>query len=309
MLYQKYRPQSFKDMFGNFTALEELVNSEKCPHVFLFTGSSGCGKTTVARILKTMLKCEDMDYKEYNTANTRGIDTMRSIVDGLNQTSFAGGPVIYVMDEFHQATTEGQNTLLKALEDTPSHVYFILCTSEPNKVIKAIHTRSYTVNFPPMPDDLLFDLVLDIMDKEDGEVPTKVIKKIVKASNGSARKALVILEQILSTTPENYDKILADNDGADDTAEIIELCRQVFTNGSNSGMNDILSKLKEQKEEPEKIRRAVLGYGAALLLKCDIGRNKNAILENMQWFIPHTYDTGFAGVVYACNKATTREVF
>lgn len=306
-LYHKYRPTSFDEMVGNFAPFKKLVE-EKCPHAFLFTGFSGSGKTTAARILKTMLKCEDMDYHEYNTANTRGIDTIRAIIDTLNQTSFGGGPVIYVIDECHQLSSDAMNALLKPLEDAPNHVYFILCTSEPAKVIKAIQTRCTVVNFAPIPDDYLADLIEDVADAEKYDIIPKVTKKIVKAANGSARKALVILEQVISAPPDAIDKIIADNDNVDESAEVIELCRQVFTCRSNSSMNTILKKLKEQKEDAEKIRRAILGYGAALLLNAE-DRNKNAIMENMEPFLRNTYDTGFSGLVYACNKATTRKVF
>ena len=144
-LYHKYRPDNLEDFIGGREAISTLKtmlsDTEKCPHVFLFQGPTGCGKTTLARIIASELKCTGDDLKEIDTADFRGIDTARDIRKKLQFKPMESPCRIWIIDECHKMTPDAQNALLKTLEECPDHVYFILCTTEPQKLIKTIVGR------------------------------------------------------------------------------------------------------------------------------------------------------------------------
>lgn len=300
-LYKRYRPTTLSDMVGNFKGFEALVKKEKRPHAYLFSGPSGCGKTSLGRILAKMFGAVGPDIREFNTGNTRGIDTIRDIIDSLNTTPLSGDAVVYIIDEADGLTADAQRALRKPLEDTPSHVYFILCTTAPEKIITDIKTRCFEVNFAPIPDDDLFDLVKDISGKEGYKIPGADANLIVDAASGSARKALVILESVLAHPEKNAKAVIASMGSGDDPAEVMELCRAIYSTGGKKSVAKILAKLKDQKVQSENIRRAILGYGTTILLS---GQQKErAVLDIMGNFMDNTYDTGFPGIAYMCMKA------
>lgn len=307
-LYKRYRPDSFSDMVGNFKGFEALVQKEKRPHAYLFSGFSGVGKTSVARILATMFGAKGPDIREFNTGNTRGIDTIREIIDSLTMAPMHGDAIVYIIDEADGLTADAQRALRKPLEDTPKHAYFILCTTAPEKIITDIKTRCFEVNFAPIPDDDLFALVKDISGKEGYKIPGADTNMIVDAANGSARKALVILESVLAHPEKNAKAVISSMGSGDDPAEVMELCRAIYSTGGKKGVAKILAKLKDQKVPSENIRRAILGYGTTILLSGQQGGK--AVLDIMGNFMDNTYDTGFPGVAYMCMKAMqTEETF
>ena len=131
-LYKKHRPSYLEDVFGQPEAVKVLgsmIEKDDLPHSILFTGPSGVGKTTLARILKEELECHANDFKEINCADFRGIDTIRDIRNNMNRQSLMGGPLIWLIDEAHKLTNDAQTAFLKMLEDTPKHVYFFLATT------------------------------------------------------------------------------------------------------------------------------------------------------------------------------------
>lgn len=299
-----------------FTEVKSVSRIEELVSVYDFTLPKGHNfiangivnhNTTVARILASMFGAKGQDIREYNTGNTRGIDTIREIIANLQASPLMGDAVVYIIDECHQLTTDAQNALLKPLEDTPSHVYFILCTSEPAKVIAAVKTRCFDVNFASIPEDDLFDLIKDISSKEGYKIPGADADLIAKAADGSARKALVILESVLAHPDKNVKEVLSSMGGGDDPAEVMELCRAVFSTGGKKKVAGILSKLKDQKVPSETIRRALLGYGTTILLSGQ--QDTKIVLDIMRNFMDNTYDTLFPGIAYACLRAMSEETF
>jgi DNA polymerase III delta prime subunit len=204
-LYKKYRPLTWDEIRGNEAVVEGLKSlfsskSEKDrPHVFLLHGPSGCGKTTIARIITRELKCQDSDFIEVNGANTRGIDTVREVIQHSYYSPW-GEARVFLLDEAHKITKEAQNALLKILEDTPQRTYFILCTTEPDGIIETIKTRCTTYQVNPLTSTMIRDLLDWVCNEEGKKVADELLEAISENCNGSARKALVFLSQVIDVS-------------------------------------------------------------------------------------------------------------
>ncbi|PJB50511.1 MAG: hypothetical protein CO103_02115, partial [Chloroflexi bacterium CG_4_9_14_3_um_filter_45_9] len=242
-------------------ALENMLAKGTLPHTLLFHGPSGCGKTTLARILKDRLDCHDMDFKEINCSDFRGIDTIREI-SYLMHLSPTGGKVrIWLLDEVHQLSKDGQNAALKILEDTPSHVYFFLCTTDPRKLMKTILTRCCEMPVRLLTHDELESLVNKICKRENVQISEDIREDIVIGAQGSARTALVLLDKILNLKPEEQTEAIQQKLAEEN--EAIDLCRALFAKKS---WEQITAILKNLKGDPEQVRYAVLGYARSVLL-------------------------------------------
>jgi DNA polymerase-3 subunit gamma/tau len=303
-LYSEYRPTSFSEMVGNFATLENHLNNPKHNHVLLFTGPSGVGKTCSSRILASMAGATEMDIQEINCADRGGIDDIRSLLDDMSLSSF-GKAKVYILDECHKITTAAQNCLLKALEDTPPHVYFILCSSEPKTIIKAIQTRALLVHFPPLIPDAIYGILRSIKIKEKFNVSKDILFSIADICEGSARKAINLLETVSALPPESQLDTLQTS-GSSDTPEIIDFCRLFFNEKPTwKELRACLKGLKEAGIEPEVIRRSLLGYGQALLL----GENNNdEVALRMEKLMYMSYDSGFPGLVVQIYKAWAADI-
>ena len=150
VLYRKYRPQSFKEVLGQehvVEALEGAIRLGRVAHAYLFSGSRGTGKTSVARILAKALGTSETDLYEIDAASNRGIDDIRLLRDGVSAVPFESKRKVYIIDEVHMLTKEAFNALLKTLEEPPPHVIFILATTELEKVPETIISRCQTFSF------------------------------------------------------------------------------------------------------------------------------------------------------------------
>jgi DNA polymerase-3 subunit gamma/tau len=197
----EHRPKTFKDVIGNKSTVKSLkslfTENGLVTHTFLFTGPTGCGKTTFAYIIKNELNCSDFDFVEVNTGNNRGIGTAREILKTIEYAPREGDYKVVLFDEVHQSTKDFQNALLKILEDTPKHVYFILCTTEPRKLLPTIRRRCAFYEVEPLSEKNLGKL-LDRVTKEEGQkLLKKVRRKLIDKAEGSPANALMLLEQII----------------------------------------------------------------------------------------------------------------
>lgn len=296
-LYNKYRPTEFKDIVGNLptiAALESFLTAQDRSHSILFTGGSGQGKTTLARIVAHKLGCLQSDLIELNSANFRGVDTSREIIQQMRLKPISGPIRIWMLDECHKMTNDGQNALLKALEDTPSHVYFILCTTDPQKLLKTIINRCVEFRVQPLPENRLVFLLNRVCEKEGKKVAAEILEQIAKNCQGSARKALTVLEGIIDQDPEQQLRMAQQT--ANEESEVIELCRALV---QSKGWKEISKILKElHGVEAEQVRMAVLNYCNKVLLdKDDI-----KVFLIMDCFKESFYYTGMAGLTRACYQ-------
>jgi DNA polymerase-3 subunit gamma/tau len=298
-LYNKYRPKSLNEVIGNTSAITTLEgmlkDTSKTPHTFLLTGPTGCGKTTVARIIANTLGVSETELNEINSADSRGIDTIREIHKRIKYKPILGNISVWVIDEAHQLTKDAQTALLKTLEDTPEYVYFILATTDPKKLIPTVRGRCSIIEMKPLSDDEMFALLRGIAKKEDKSLTKIIYDNIIKASEGRPREAIQILEQVLST---DLDLQIEVSQGMDFIRrESIELCRLLLKKGSWGKVSAVIRGL--ENPEPESIRYHVLGYAKAVLLNNgDVQSAK--VIQN---FEDNFYDSGMAGLVLACWKS------
>jgi DNA polymerase-3 subunit gamma/tau len=297
-LYLKYRPKDLAEVKGNESALSTLEGMlsdlESCPHSFLLHGPTGCGKTTIARIIADRLGCKGSDFSEVDSGDFRGIDTIREIRRNSNFRALESGCRVWMIDECHKLTNDAQNALLKILEEPPKHVYFILCTTEPQKLIATVKGRCSQFQMKPLSETQMYGLLRRIVHGEKENLDKEIYDIIVRDSLGFPRNAIVILEQVLKVDTEKRAEVA--QQVAAQQAEGIELCRALINKVPWKKVSTILTNLRDQ--EAESIRRMVLGYCQAILLKSDL-HQAGVVLEV---FLDPFYDSGFPQLVYACYK-------
>jgi DNA polymerase-3 subunit gamma/tau len=157
------RPTTFGEVVGQPRAVAQLTQmgrDDRRPHLLLFVGPSGCGKTTLARIVRRKLRCGEADFMEVNAANNRGIDMVRDIEQRIGLAPIDGDCRVWLIDEAHALTPDAQGAFLKILEEPPSHVYFMLATTDPQKLKPTIRTRATEIVVYPVPPDDLAGLCL-----------------------------------------------------------------------------------------------------------------------------------------------------
>lgn len=224
MFARKWRPQTFSDVIAQEHVTKTLCNaieSERIGHAYLFTGPRGVGKTTTARILAKALNCESgptsdpcmeceacvriaagghLDVLEIDGASNRGIDEIRDLREKARYAAAEGGYKIYIIDEVHMLTREAFNALLKILEEPPDKVIFIFATTEPRKVPATILSRCQRFDFRRIPSSVMGKYISDEAGKEGITIDSDALSLVCRASGGSMRDALSIMDQLVSFT-------------------------------------------------------------------------------------------------------------
>jgi len=201
VLYRKYRPESFKQVLGQDHIVKVLTGAiglKNISHAYLFAGSRGIGKTSIARILAKEIGCTKNDLYEIDAASNRGIDDIRELKESVNILPFESPYKVYIIDEVHMLTKEAFNALLKTLEEPPHHVVFVLATTELEKLPDTIISRCQAFNFKKPAQNILKDLVLNITKKEGFELETSSADLIAILGDGSFRDTLGILQKVIS---------------------------------------------------------------------------------------------------------------
>jgi DNA polymerase III subunit gamma/tau len=211
-LYRKYRPQNFEEVVGQdhiVSVLKNEVKTGKVNHAYLFTGSRGIGKTSIARIFAKELGVSPEDVYEIDAASNRGIDDVRALRDAVHTLPYSSPYKIYIVDEVHMLTKDAFNALLKTLEEPPKHVIFILATTEPHKVLDTVVSRCETHNFKRPTHKELCDTLLSIAKKEGCEISKSSAALISVLADGSFRDAISTLQKVVNSSS---DKKLSDEE-------------------------------------------------------------------------------------------------
>lgn len=303
-LYNVHRPVALEDVVGNRSTIKSLKSVlkrelDQIPHAFLFTGPSGCGKTTLARITAKMLGCSDWDYNEIDSADFGGVDMIRELRQNMSLAPSKGKTRVWLIDECHELSKKAQDALLKALEDAPKHVYILLATTDPDDLKKTLKTRCSTFEVAPLNDKEMKWLVGSISEREEIVFPEEVVEQIIVSAQGSARKALVLVDQIIDL--EESEMLEAAQQSEAFKSEIRDLCQALMKRKKWKEVSNILKGLKG--EQSETIRRAVLGYCGAVLLNNGDPR-LYCVLDS---FSDNTFATGFPGIIKAAFEVTLED--
>lgn len=296
-LYKRHRPKTLDRVVGNVgtvASLKNMLANKTLPHTILFHGPSGCGKTTLARILKTELGCKDMDFAEFNSASFRGVDTSRDVSRLMNLAP-AGPCKVYLFDECHKWTKDAQEAMLKPLEDTPDHVYFFLCTTDPDKLVKAILTRCCEMPVSLLREEEMETLLDRVAGREKITLADDVKAELISSSQGSARTLLVLLDKISNLNPDQQKEAIALKLAEEN--EAIDLCRMLMN--PKTPWKAVAKVLRNLKGEPEQIRYSVLYYAQSVLLN----RGDWASYNIIKCFENNFYDGKMPSLTAACWEA------
>ncbi len=212
-LYLKHRPNDFPGVLGNVAQIKSLkvkVTGKEPPHAYMISGPRGIGKTTLARICSDKLGVHKTSYFEFDCAKSSSVEDVRAAIDNMQFLPFDGNVSVYVFDEFHRASPQAQEAMLKTLEDTPPHVFVFICTSKPKKIDSAVVSRCLHIKLKALVKKTLEKVLTKIAVDEDMDetiVSEEVISEIAKNSEGSARIAIQLLDQVsgLDTEDEALD--------------------------------------------------------------------------------------------------------
>jgi len=272
VLARRYRSQTFDQVVGQEAAAQTLRNaiaSDRVAHAYLFTGTRGVGKTTMARILAKSLNCqaydkptmtpcckcesclainegEDIDVLEIDGASNTGVDHIRELRQNAIYRPARARFKIYIIDEVHMLSTSAFNALLKTLEEPPEHVKFILATTEPNKVLATIQSRCQRFDFRNIQSSEIAEQLKTILADEKVEADEALVRRVARLANGSMRDALSLLDQLLSMSEDKLTvELLAQLLGTPRSERIVDLAEAISKGGLGEVLHQVEATLSE----------------------------------------------------------------
>jgi DNA polymerase III subunit gamma/tau len=284
-LYRRYRPETFAEVIGQDHVTEPLraaLANNRVNHAYLFSGPRGCGKTTSARILARALNCEkapiadpcgecqscrdlarggpgSIDVIEIDAASHGGVDDARDLRERAFFAPVSSRYKVYIIDEAHMVSTQGFNALLKLVEEPPEHLRFIFATTEPEKVIPTIRSRTHHYPFRLIAPRTLSDYLAELCEKEGVKIDPAALPLVVRAGAGSARDSLSVLDQLLGgagTDGLTYD--LATNLLGYTPDNLLDEVVDAFAAADGAGVFGVVDKVIETGQDPRRFTEDVL---------------------------------------------------
>jgi DNA polymerase-3 subunit gamma/tau len=287
-LHTKYRPTTFDQVLGQSVVTASLrhVVKEGRAKTFLFTGPSGTGKTTLARILANEFSnrlATAANIEEINAADSSGADDMRGVVARSLYRAVGASPIkAIIVDEVHRLSAAAWNVLLKPTEEPPKHVYWLLATTEPGRIPKTLLTRCLRYDLKPVSEELIYGLLEEVCGAEGMDVDGAILEAIAENAGGSPRQGLAYLEACAAC--KTASEALQAMRSAGQSREAVDLARWLV-NGSKGGWAEAIKLVKAlEGMDAESIRITIVQYLSSVLVNTKDAKRARVLLGILECF-------------------------
>ncbi len=330
-LYRRYRPEAFAELIGQAqvtTPLMTALRNDRVNHAYLFSGPRGCGKTTSARILARCLNCAEgptdtpcgkcpscielsregsgsLDVVEIDAASHNGVDDARDLRERAAFAPARDRYKIFILDEAHMVTPQGFNALLKIVEEPPAHVKFIFATTEPDKVISTIRSRTHHYPFRLVPPAQMHEYLDSLCKEEKVEVEAGVLALVVRAGGGSVRDSLSLLDQLIAGSDEGkvtYDRAVALLGFTH--ATLLDTVIEAFAAHNSAEVFSSVDSVIQTGQDPRRFVEDLLERLRDLVVVLSVGENAQAVMrgvpaDELDKLTTQAFKFGMAGLTHA----------